>query len=160
MVRAGLARVIFAVIIRVQRGHYRHLRPDPVGTDGDGHASKPGMDDDVEREAIRAEGLDPDDPTVVTAIDLVRCELSSLWAMPTWTTTPGDPNTQMFADDRFGVVAVAARWRPDPSRTNRSCRGRHRTTLPPMGAPMTSARSTPRTKRVPGHANRGQRGTT
>jgi hypothetical protein len=32
------------------------------------------MDDD-EREAIRAEGLDPDDPAVQTAIDLVRWEL-------------------------------------------------------------------------------------
>jgi hypothetical protein len=28
--------------------------------------------DDVEPEAIRAEGLDPDDPAVVTAIDFVR----------------------------------------------------------------------------------------
>jgi hypothetical protein len=27
--------------------------------------------DDIEREAIRAEGLDPDDPGVVMAIDLV-----------------------------------------------------------------------------------------
>jgi hypothetical protein len=34
-----------------------------------------GMDDD-EREALRAEGLDPDDPAVVAAIDLVRWELS------------------------------------------------------------------------------------
>jgi hypothetical protein len=33
------------------------------------------MDDD-EREAVRAEGLDPGDPAVVTAIDLVRWELS------------------------------------------------------------------------------------
>lgn len=32
------------------------------------------MDDD-EREAIRAEGSDPDDPAVVAAIDLVRWEL-------------------------------------------------------------------------------------
>jgi hypothetical protein len=28
--------------------------------------------DETEREVIRAEGLDPDDPAVVTAIDLVR----------------------------------------------------------------------------------------
>jgi hypothetical protein len=34
--------------------------------------------DDIEREAIRAEGFDPDDPTVVTAIDLVGWELSML----------------------------------------------------------------------------------
>ena len=47
--------------------------------------------DEIELEAIRAEGHDPDDPAVVTAIDLVRWELSLLWAMPTWTTTPGDP---------------------------------------------------------------------
>jgi hypothetical protein len=32
--------------------------------------------DDIEREAIRAEGYDPDDPAVVAAIDLVRWELS------------------------------------------------------------------------------------
>jgi hypothetical protein len=32
------------------------------------------MDDD-EREAIRAEGLDPDDPAVRRAIDFVRWEL-------------------------------------------------------------------------------------
>ena len=32
--------------------------------------------DEIEREAIRAEGLDPDDPAVVTAIDLVRRQLS------------------------------------------------------------------------------------
>jgi hypothetical protein len=29
------------------------------------------MDDD-ERQALRAEGLDPDDPAVIAAIDLVR----------------------------------------------------------------------------------------
>jgi hypothetical protein len=40
-------------------------------------ASKPTMDN-IEREAIRAEGLDPDDQAVVTAIDLVRWELSML----------------------------------------------------------------------------------
>jgi hypothetical protein len=32
--------------------------------------------DDIEREAIRAEGLDPDDPAVVTVIDFVRWEPS------------------------------------------------------------------------------------
>jgi hypothetical protein len=31
--------------------------------------------DDIEREAIRAEGLDPDDPGVRTALDLVRWEM-------------------------------------------------------------------------------------
>jgi hypothetical protein len=34
--------------------------------------------DDIEREAILAEGLDPDDQSLVTAIDLVRWELSML----------------------------------------------------------------------------------
>lgn len=34
--------------------------------------------DEIEREAIRAEGHDPDDPAVVTAIDLVRWE-QSMW---------------------------------------------------------------------------------
>lgn len=35
------------------------------------------MDED-EREALRAEGLDPDDPAVVTAINFVRWELEML----------------------------------------------------------------------------------
>lgn len=34
--------------------------------------------DDNEREAIRAEGLDPDDPAMRAAIDLVRWELELL----------------------------------------------------------------------------------
>lgn len=34
--------------------------------------------DSVEAEAIRAEGLDPDDPSVEAAIDLVRWELELL----------------------------------------------------------------------------------
>jgi len=34
--------------------------------------------DDEEREALRAEGLDPDDPAVAGAIDRVRWELSLL----------------------------------------------------------------------------------
>jgi hypothetical protein len=38
-------------------------------------AVQPGMDD-IEREAIRDEGLDPDDPAVIAAIDVVRWELS------------------------------------------------------------------------------------
>jgi hypothetical protein len=46
---------------------------------------QPGVDDDdpVEAEAIRAEGLDPDDPAVRAAPDLVRSELElpcPLWA--------------------------------------------------------------------------------
>ncbi|BDY27530.1 hypothetical protein [Mycolicibacterium mageritense] len=32
--------------------------------------------DAIERAAVRAEGLDPEDPAVVAAIDLVRWELS------------------------------------------------------------------------------------
>jgi hypothetical protein len=31
---------------------------------------------DDKRQALRAEGLDPDDPAVIAAIDLVRWELS------------------------------------------------------------------------------------
>jgi hypothetical protein len=34
--------------------------------------------DDEEAQALRAEGLDPDDPAVVAAIDMVRWELSLL----------------------------------------------------------------------------------
>lgn len=33
--------------------------------------------DDIEREAIRAEGLDPDDPAVAEALELVRLELAA-----------------------------------------------------------------------------------
>ena len=40
-----------------------------------GHTSNTGVDDD-ERQALRAEGLDPDNPGVIAAIDLVRWELS------------------------------------------------------------------------------------
>jgi hypothetical protein len=39
------------------------------------------MDDD-ERQSLRAEGLDPDDPAVIAAIDLVRWELSLLIESP------------------------------------------------------------------------------
>jgi len=41
--------------------------------------------EEIEREALRAEGLDPDNPEVLAAIDLVRWEL------------------QLFADD-FGLT--------------------------------------------------------
>ena len=34
--------------------------------------------DEIERIGIRSEGLDPDDPAIVTAIDFVRWELSML----------------------------------------------------------------------------------
>ena len=34
--------------------------------------------DNIERDALREEGFDPDDPETVTAIDLVRWELSLL----------------------------------------------------------------------------------
>jgi hypothetical protein len=45
------------------------------GTVTAGETSKPGADDE-EREALRAEGFDPDDPAVVAAIDMARWELS------------------------------------------------------------------------------------
>lgn len=32
--------------------------------------------DDIEREAIRDEGYDPDDPALVAAIDMVRAEVA------------------------------------------------------------------------------------
>jgi hypothetical protein len=38
--------------------------------------------DDDERQALRDEGLDPDDPAVVAALDLVRWELSLGAAVP------------------------------------------------------------------------------
>src|SRR5271156_1016936 len=46
-----------------------------AGTLRQGGASRTCMDDE-ERQALRAEGLDPDDPAVIAAIDLVRWELS------------------------------------------------------------------------------------
>jgi hypothetical protein len=53
----------------------RHRTGLERGTLTTGHASNTGGDDD-ERQALRAEGLDPDDPTVIAAIRLVRWELS------------------------------------------------------------------------------------
>jgi hypothetical protein len=46
-----------------------------TGNHNDGSHVQDGVDDD-ERQALRAEGLDPDDPAVIAAIDLVRWELS------------------------------------------------------------------------------------
>jgi hypothetical protein len=40
--------------------------------------------DDDERQALRAEGLDPDDPAVIAAIDLVRWELSLISNAASW----------------------------------------------------------------------------
>jgi hypothetical protein len=45
------------------------------GTLTPGRASNTGRDDD-ERQALQAEGLNPDDPDVQAAIDVVRWELS------------------------------------------------------------------------------------
>jgi len=41
-----------------------------LGTVREGAASNSGVDDD-ERQALQAEGLDPNDPAVIAAIDLV-----------------------------------------------------------------------------------------
>ena len=46
-----------------------------------GRTSNTGVDDDG-RQALRAEGLDPDDPAVIGAINLVRWELSSALELP------------------------------------------------------------------------------
>lgn len=43
--------------------------------------------DEIQREAIRAEGLDPDDPIVVTAIDFIRWELPMLHVQQSTPTT-------------------------------------------------------------------------
>jgi hypothetical protein len=45
------------------------------GTVTTGRTSNTGVDDE-ERQALHGEGLDPDDPAVIAAIDLVRWELS------------------------------------------------------------------------------------
>lgn len=47
----------------------------PPGNRDSGPNVEVGMDDD-ERRALRTEGLDPDDPAVAAAIDMVRWELS------------------------------------------------------------------------------------
>ncbi|WP_156670155.1 hypothetical protein [Mycobacterium sp. E3305] len=46
--------------------------------------------DEIEREAIRAEGRDPDDPAVVTAIDFARWTLSLHVGAQTLATNPHD----------------------------------------------------------------------
>ena len=51
--------------------------PLPWGTSATGRHVQHGMDDE-DAQALRAEGLDPDDPAIVAAIDLVRWELSLL----------------------------------------------------------------------------------
>ena len=53
------------------------------GTSAAGRTSQDGMDHDEAR-VVRAEGLDPDDPAVVAAIDMVRWEreLSLLARVP------------------------------------------------------------------------------
>jgi hypothetical protein len=56
------------------------------GTLRAGRTSNTGMDDD-ERQALRAEGLDLDDPAVIAAIDLVRWELSLIGQRATPGTT-------------------------------------------------------------------------
>ena len=45
------------------------------GTVTTGRTSNTGVDDD-KRQALRAEGLDPDDPAGIAVIDVVRWELS------------------------------------------------------------------------------------
>jgi hypothetical protein len=45
--------------------------------------------DDEDREALRAEGLEPDDPAVVMALNVVRWELSLLAGTKTPPDLPG-----------------------------------------------------------------------
>jgi hypothetical protein len=59
-----VARQTLADQVAVELGHRRWNRGSSSGV-------QPRMDDD-EREAIRAEGLNPDDATVQAALDLVR----------------------------------------------------------------------------------------
>ena len=53
--------------------------------------------DKTEREAIRSEGLDPDNPAVVTAIDFVRWPLSLLGSV---NMSPANGSAQ----ERFGIM--------------------------------------------------------
>ena len=54
------------------RRRMKRATPEPSWKGG---ASRTCMDDE-ERQAVREEGFDPDDPAVIAAIDLVRWELS------------------------------------------------------------------------------------
>jgi hypothetical protein len=48
----------------------------PHSREPPGPVRRPAGMDDIEREALRSEGLNPDDPAVIAAIDVVRWELS------------------------------------------------------------------------------------
>lgn len=48
--------------------------------------------DDIEREAIRDEGYDPDDPAVVAALDRVRAELAAMFPRPSRPPTGSPPS--------------------------------------------------------------------
>jgi hypothetical protein len=65
--------------LKQRQGISMRVRPERPctkrGTLTAGRTSNTGVDDD-ERQALQAEGLDPDDPAVIAAIDLVRWELS------------------------------------------------------------------------------------
>lgn len=51
--------------------------PHAAWNRGGGRGVQRGVDG-IERDALRAEGLDPDDPAVVAALDMVRWELELL----------------------------------------------------------------------------------
>ena len=70
--------------------------------------------DDIEREEIRADGLDPDDRAVVAAIDLVRWELSLYFGDQD--RVPDGPKTPLPLGFEFAGKAAPDRLRSADSK--------------------------------------------
>ena len=69
--------------------------------------------DDDQRQAVRAEGLDPDDPAVVAALDIVRWELSLL-RLPR--VASGGVDSEMSFDERTRTLTEPAEGLSGPWR--------------------------------------------
>ena len=84
-----------------------------AGTVPGGRGVQAGVDDE-EREALRAEGLDPDDPAVIAALDLVRWELW-LGAAVLRPDQVGSRTTTRTCSSRVrGGISVPTPWAASP----------------------------------------------